>query len=292
MQVGSAKCVHSTLNKPDQQRALAKLHPRPASRSESCASASQCGTLPRVTSIDVEFAHFLVGGKITTAAAEVCLLGDAGHVLLHEYICPGTFANTATQTTRLAVQASFVPADNTEYRNAKWVGGVGLGFFKCAASPATVQRRVQEMLHGTSSHPCLGSWCSVSSLSSLFQVSILMRTGCLLIGYGLSKDLAALHVHHPAALQKDLMKCSKFQNGKGQARKLQDISQQFLGHTIQAGKHSARCVPALKTQTYMCLWTLCLHQMVPAHAFSVMQRHQARPVSQLHTLRSDTNVVM
>lgn len=43
-----------------------------------------------VASIDVEFAHFLSTGKVSTAAAEVCLLKDTGAVLLHSYICPGT----------------------------------------------------------------------------------------------------------------------------------------------------------------------------------------------------------
>ncbi|KAL3137266.1 hypothetical protein ABBQ32_006812 [Trebouxia sp. C0010 RCD-2024] len=62
----------------------------------------------------------------------------------------------------------------------------------------------------------------------------------LLIGYGLSKDLTALDVTHPSALQKDLMKCSKFQNRNGQARKLQDMVNQYLGQAIQAGNHSAR----------------------------------------------------
>lgn len=42
-----------------------------------------------LASIDVEFAHFLNSGKITTAAAEVCLLRDSGAVLLHSYISPG-----------------------------------------------------------------------------------------------------------------------------------------------------------------------------------------------------------
>ena len=69
-----------------------------------------------------------------------------------------------------------------------------------------------------------------------------MCLGRLLIGYGLSKDLTALGVTHPSALQKDLMRCSKFQNRNGQARRLQDVAKQYLGQAIQAGKHSARSV--------------------------------------------------
>ncbi len=43
-----------------------------------------------IKSIDVEFAHFVNKGQITTAAAEVCLLAEDGSVLLNSYICPGT----------------------------------------------------------------------------------------------------------------------------------------------------------------------------------------------------------
>lgn len=42
-----------------------------------------------IKSIDVEFAHFVNKGQITTAAAEVCLLAEDGSVLLNSYICPG-----------------------------------------------------------------------------------------------------------------------------------------------------------------------------------------------------------
>ncbi|DBA92652.1 TPA: hypothetical protein ACH3X1_002865 [Trebouxia sp. C0004] len=41
-------------------------------------------------------------------------------------------------------------------------------------------------------------------------------------------------------MQKDLIRYRKFQSSTGQARKLQEISQQFLNHSIQAGKHTAR----------------------------------------------------
>ncbi len=61
-------------------------------------------------------------------------------------------------------------------------------------------------------------------------------------GYGLSKDLAALNLSHPEALQRDLIKYKKFHSSSGQARKLQDVSRQYLGHAIQTGKHSARQV--------------------------------------------------
>ncbi len=44
-------------------------------------------------------------------------------------------------------------------------------------------------------------------------------------------------------MQKDLIRYRKFQSSTGQARKLQEISQQFLNHSIQAGKHTARYVP-------------------------------------------------
>ena len=62
-----------------------------------------------------------------------------------------------------------------------------------------------------------------------------------MIGYGLSKDLMALGLYHPEAMQKDLIKCRKFHtSSSGQARKLQDVSRRFLGREIQGGKHSAR----------------------------------------------------
>lgn len=65
-------------------------------------------------------------------------------------------------------------------------------------------------------------------------------TGSLLIGHGLSKDLSSLRLHHPKAMQKDLIRYRKFQSSTGQARKLQAISKKFLNHSIQAGIHTAR----------------------------------------------------
>ena len=65
--------------------------------------------------------------------------------------------------------------------------------------------------------------------------------GCLLIGYGLSKDLLALGLDHPKSPQRDLIKYKKFQSKRsGQARKLQYVTEKFLGRSIQADKHSAR----------------------------------------------------
>lgn len=69
----------------------------------------------------------------------------------------------------------------------------------------------------------------------------MVSAGCLLLGYGLSKDLHALQMHHPENMQKDLMHSPKFQSGRAaQARKLQDIALEFLGSNIQSSKHSAR----------------------------------------------------
>lgn len=65
--------------------------------------------------------------------------------------------------------------------------------------------------------------------------------GCLLLGYGLAKDLRALQLHHPKAKQRDLMAVRKFQSGRaGQAQKLQQLALQFLGANIQSAKHFAR----------------------------------------------------
>lgn len=87
------------------------------------------------------------------------------------------------------------------------------------------------------------------------ETSELICLGWLLVGYGLSKDLAALDVQHPTALQKDLIRCSKFQNRSGQAHRLQDVANQFLGHAIQQGKHSARWV---RVSDYLCVhFTSC-----------------------------------
>ena len=55
----------------------------------SVGSTDRCIADAPVASIDVEFAHFLGSGRITTAAAEVCLLKDTGAVIFHSYICPG-----------------------------------------------------------------------------------------------------------------------------------------------------------------------------------------------------------
>ena len=54
------------------------------------AATNATSRYPAIKSIDVEFAHFVNKGHITTAAAEVCLLAENGSVLLNSYICPGT----------------------------------------------------------------------------------------------------------------------------------------------------------------------------------------------------------
>ena len=72
-------------------------------------------------------------------------------------------------------------------------------------------------------------------------LQITCSSGCLLIGYGLNKDLLALGLDHPKSLQRDLIKYKKFQSKRGgQAHKLQHVTEKFLGRCIQAGKHSAR----------------------------------------------------
>ena len=54
------------------------------------AATNATSRYPAIKSIDVEFAHFVNKGQITTGAAEVCLLAEDGSVLLNSYICPGT----------------------------------------------------------------------------------------------------------------------------------------------------------------------------------------------------------
>ncbi|KAL0038246.1 hypothetical protein WJX79_010065 [Trebouxia sp. C0005] len=84
------------------------------------------------------------------------------------------------------------------------------------------------------------NYTDAPTLKVIQQQLTTLLEGSLLIGYGLSKDLSSLRLHHPHALQKDLIRYRKFQSSTGQARKLQEISQRFLSHDIQAGKHTAR----------------------------------------------------
>lgn len=145
---------------------------------------------PAIKSIDVEFAHYVNKGHITTAAAEVCLLAENGSVLLNSYICPDIHAAPS---------------------GADWIGGVTVKQFTNAPAPKVIQQQLTTLLEGS-----------------------------LLIGHGLSKDLSSLRLHHPKAMQKDLIRYRKFQSSNGQARKLKAISQKFLNHSIQAGNHTAR----------------------------------------------------
>ena len=79
---------------------------------------------------------------------------------------------------------------------------------------------------------CIPTYCALNPAR---------HAGRLLIGYGLAKDLSALQLNHPKAVQRDLMAVCKFQSGRaGQAQKLQRLAQQFLGVDIQAAKHCAR----------------------------------------------------
>lgn len=61
------------------------------------------------------------------------------------------------------------------------------------------------------------------------------------MGHGLVKDLQALGLSHPDSLTTDTMRFRKFQRKGGTARKLKDLAQAFLGHSIQTERrHSAR----------------------------------------------------
>ncbi|DBA66324.1 TPA: Component of a membrane-bound complex containing the Tor2p kinase [Trebouxia sp. C0005] len=172
-----------------------------------CRAATGASFLPSryaaIKSIDVEFAHFVNKGQITTAAAEVCLLAEDGSVLLNSYICPELHAASS---------------------GFDWIGGVTVENYTDAPTLKVIQQQLTTLLEGS-----------------------------LLIGYGLSKDLSSLRLHHPHALQKDLIRYRKFQSSTGQARKLQEISQRFLSHDIQAGKHTARYVPQLQELHECCI---------------------------------------
>lgn len=92
---GTISCsviTRSTVDTSTQRVVLVNPRTRPKLPTVRCAasvrSALRVADAP-VASIDVEFAHFLGSGRITTAAAEVCLLKDTGAVFLHSYICPG-----------------------------------------------------------------------------------------------------------------------------------------------------------------------------------------------------------
>ncbi|KAL0044502.1 hypothetical protein WJX82_009959 [Trebouxia sp. C0006] len=153
------------------------------------AATNATSRYPAIKSIDVEFAHLVNKGQITTAAAEVCLLAEDGSVLLNSYICPD------------------IPAAPSGF---DWIGGVTVKQYTDAPALKVIQQQLTTLLEGS-----------------------------LLIGYGLSKDLSSLRLHHPKAMQKDLIRYRKFQSSTGQARKLQEISQQFLNYSIQAGEHTA-----------------------------------------------------
>ena len=90
--ISSSAFTWSTFNTSTQRVVCVSPRTRPNLPTACCAasvrSALSVADAP-VASIDVEFAHFLGSGRITTAAAEVCLLKDTGAVLLHSYICPG-----------------------------------------------------------------------------------------------------------------------------------------------------------------------------------------------------------
>ncbi|KAA6418942.1 MAG: RNA exonuclease 4 [Trebouxia sp. A1-2] len=182
-----------------------------------CRAATGASFLPSryaaIKSIDVEFAHFVNKGQITTAAAEVCLLAEDGSVLLNSYICPGNLYESFRSIKVAPVCSMACPSAELHAASSgfDWIGGVTVENYTDAPTLKVIQQQLTTLLEGS-----------------------------LLIGYGLSKDLSSLRLHHPHALQKDLIRYRKFQSSTGQARKLQEISQRFLSHDIQAGKHTAR----------------------------------------------------
>lgn len=106
----------------------------------------------------------------------------------------------------------FVFPDLGRQQDAQWFGGVRPEQFRTGCSPRAMQDLVEHEL-----------------------------TGCVLVGYGLSKDLSSLHVGHPLAMQRELMACRKFQAGRGaKAQKLQVLALKYLGSHIQSAHHSAR----------------------------------------------------
>lgn len=65
--------------------------------------------------------------------------------------------------------------------------------------------------------------------------------GRVLVGHGLMKDLTALGITHPTQLQVDTALLPPFLSRGGQARRLQALSSELLGSTIQSAgrQHSA-----------------------------------------------------
>lgn len=84
-------------------------------------------------------------------------------------------------------------------------------------------------------------WRNAPSLNEVAERVRLAATGHILVGHGLTKDLKALGVAHPALLQVDTALLKPFLSRGGQARKLQALSSELLGAKIQtAGRqHSA-----------------------------------------------------
>ena len=93
---------------------------------------------PAIKSIDVEFAHFVNKGQITTAAAEVCLVAENGSVLLNSYICPGTCVRFRSIKASEVSSCSCCPQ--------------GVSFCRCRCS--AIWRRLDRWSHSSTVHKC------------------------------------------------------------------------------------------------------------------------------------------
>ncbi len=120
-----------------------------------CRAATNASSrYPAIKSIDVEFAHFVKKGQITTAAAEVCLLAEDGSVLLNSYICPGTCVRFGKCKRFRSIKAPSVPtvspsADiHAAPSGADWIGGVTVKQYTGAPALKVIQQQLTTLVEG------------------------------------------------------------------------------------------------------------------------------------------------
>lgn len=168
-------------------------------------------SLPRpAVALDCEMAAVLCGdGAVRDACVRVCVVDERESVLYHSLVSPGGTV--------------------VDYRTA--FTGLVAGDLDGAPPLAVVRERVAAILSGEGGS---GSGNGSGSGSG--------TGGCdappsprLLVGHGLDKDLAVLHLSHPAALRRDTALLPSLQRATtGKAHKLRDLVGLHLGYAIQA----------------------------------------------------------
>lgn len=119
-----------------------------------CRAATGASFLPSryaaIKSIDVEFAHFVNKGQITTAAAEVCLLAEDGSVLLNSYICPGNLYESFRSIKVAPVCSMACPSAELHAASSgfDWIGGVTVENYTDAPTLKVIQQQLTTLLEG------------------------------------------------------------------------------------------------------------------------------------------------